>query len=48
MAPSTDVALMSEELKRKRRVRRSALLLVLLALTVYGGFIFMAVMRSRA
>lgn len=43
-APQTPV--LSEE-ERRRKVRRTALVLGLVALTFYVGFIVMSVMRSR-
>jgi hypothetical protein len=37
-----------EEHERRKRVRRTALLLALVALSFYAGFILLSVMRSRA
>jgi len=37
-----------EDGERRRRIRRTAFVLVLVALSFYVGFILLSVMRSRA
>jgi hypothetical protein len=37
-----------EDLERRKRIRRTALILVLVALSFYLGFIALSVMRSHA
>jgi uncharacterized membrane protein (DUF485 family) len=37
-----------EDLERRKRMRRTAFLLALVALSFYAGFILLSVIRSRA
>jgi uncharacterized membrane protein (DUF485 family) len=37
-----------EDLERRKRIRRTAFLLALVALSFYAGFILLSVIRSRA